>query len=216
MRPDMPLQGIWMGTVPYPIAIEKMQAFNQQRTPSTQDQVWFLQHPSIFTYGRNSDPAHFKTHQPDIDCIASDRGGQITYHGPGQLIVYPLLDLRRLNLTPHAYVHVLEQTVIATLKNWDLEATADPNARGVYIDGAKIASIGLRISRGYSAHGLALNVNMDLSAFTTITPCGLDQIRITQLAHYDPMQLDDVVAPLFAHLATQLGYHQTQLHHLGD
>ena len=202
----MPTQFRLKGLQPYLSTVDAMLDFTQNRDPSTPDQCWLLEHPPIFTQGPSTESHHMHT-ASGIPCVNTDRGGKMTYHGPGQLIVYTLINLRARALTPHGLVRCLENTLIRLLNDYDLDAYADPNARGVYVQGAKIAALGLRIKRGSSYHGFALNVDMDLSPFQYINPCGFPHLKITQLSHHVPIQaLDFLVTKIIAHLCQQLGY----------
>ncbi len=158
---------------------QAMKTFTEQRTPETPDEIWLLEHHPVFTLGQNGKHEHvINTHE--IPLIHVDRGGQVTYHGPGQLVAYVLLDTRRLSLTVRGLVTTLEQAMIQTLADYQITAIAKPDAPGVYVDGAKIASIGLRVRRGFSYHGLAFNINMDLTPFSFINPCGYQGLTMTQ------------------------------------
>jgi lipoyl(octanoyl) transferase len=168
------------GCVEFEPTWRAMQAFTDRRDADSRDEIWFLQHPPVFTLGLNGDPAHVLG-AGDIPVINTDRGGQVTYHGPGQLVVYPLLDLRRAGLGIRGLVTALEQSVIRLLAGWDIEATARCDAPGVYVAGAKIASIGLRVRRGASYHGIALNVDLDLTPFNRINPCGYAELPMTRI-----------------------------------
>jgi lipoyl(octanoyl) transferase len=157
-----------------------MQTFTSARNPSTPDEFWFLEHPPVFTLGQNGKPEHVLT--PDaIPVIRVDRGGQITYHGPGQLVVYILVDIRRAQLSIRQLVTLLEQSVVDLMAFFAVESYAKPEAPGVYVKGAKIASLGLRIRRGCCYHGLSVNVAMDLAPFKRINPCGYPGLPVTQL-----------------------------------
>lgn len=158
-----------------------MQDFTDTRNADTGDEIWLMEHQPVFTQGRTGKPEHVLA-PGDIPVVQTDRGGQVTYHGPGQLMVYPLLDLQRLGLGVSALVHGLERAVIRMLGTLGIAATADADAPGVYVDGAKLASLGLRVRRGCSYHGLAINVNMDLGPFRRINPCGYQGLRMTSLA----------------------------------
>jgi len=158
-----------------------MQAFTDARTESTADEIWLTEHPPVYTLGLAGRRTHL-LRDNGIAVIAVDRGGQVTYHGPGQLVVYALLDLARRRLGVRALVSALENAVIATLAGYGIAAKCRPKAPGVYVDDAKIASLGLRVRRGCSYHGLALNVNMDLTPFARINPCGFEGIAVTQVA----------------------------------
>lgn len=169
------------GLVDYRVAFDDMVRFTMERDPGTPDELWLLQHPPVFTLGMNADPAHVLD-AGDIPVVRVDRGGQVTYHGPGQVVAYVLLDLGRRHLGVRALVSLLEDVVVATLARYDIRAASRPAAPGVYVDGAKIASLGLRVRRGASYHGLALNVDMDLAPFARINPCGYPGIEVTQVA----------------------------------
>jgi lipoyl(octanoyl) transferase len=169
-----------LGTVDYADALSAMQAFTAQRDDATADELWLLQHPPVFTQGVAGKAEHLL--QPgDIPVLPVDRGGQVTYHGPGQWVVYLLLDLKRRRMGVRALVDLIERTLVTTLAGYGIEAAADPAAPGVYVAGAKIASLGLRVRRGCSYHGLALNVAMDLEPFRRINPCGYPGLAVTSL-----------------------------------
>lgn len=157
-----------------------MKEFTDRRDESTVDELWMLEHPSVYTLGLNGDPGDLLK-PTDIPLLRSDRGGQITFHGPGQLVAYVLLDLRRCKLGIRSLVTVLENSVVSLLGQYGLSASGDPDAPGVYVEGSKIASVGLRVRRGCSYHGLSLNVNPDLSAFSLINPCGFKGLKMTSL-----------------------------------
>jgi len=158
-----------------------MQDFTNTRTESTPDEIWFCDHDSVFTLGLNTKPEHLLA-PGDIPVIQIDRGGQVTYHGPGQLMIYPLIDLRRAGLGVRDLVTALEQSVVDLAADYGIEAASRCDAPGVYIDGVKLASVGLRIRRGSSFHGMALNVDVDLEPFSRINPCGFKDLQITDLA----------------------------------
>ncbi|MGD2136668.1 MAG: lipoyl(octanoyl) transferase LipB [Gammaproteobacteria bacterium] len=170
-----------LGRVDYLPVWRQMQDFTARRSASTPDEAWFLEHHPVFTQGRNGRPEHLHD-TGDIPVIQVDRGGQVTYHGPGQLVVYTLLDIDRRTLGVRPLVRLLEQAVIDLLSDHGLAAHRRDRAPGVYVDGHKIASLGLRIRRGCSFHGLSLNVNMDITPFSLINPCGMTGLGITQLA----------------------------------
>jgi lipoyl(octanoyl) transferase len=157
-----------------------MQTFTDQRNVDTCDQIWVLEHPPVFTLGQAASMDHV-VDPGDIPVIQVDRGGQVTYHGPGQLVVYPLLDLRRLGLGIKALIELLEQAVIETLDEYGIQAARRAGAPGVYVAGRKIAALGLRVRRGCTFHGLSLNVAMDLEPFARINPCGYPGLEVTQL-----------------------------------
>lgn len=158
-----------------------MQEFTNTRTESTPDEIWFCEHDSVFTLGLNTKPEHLLA-PGDIPVIQIDRGGQVTYHGPGQLMIYPLIDLRRAGLGVRDLVTALEQSVVDLAADYGIEAASRCDAPGVYIDGVKLASVGLRIRRGSSFHGMALNVDVDLEPFSRINPCGFKGLQLTDLA----------------------------------
>jgi lipoyl(octanoyl) transferase len=170
----------WLGHAEYEPTWRAMQSFTEARTPQTRDEIWFLEHPPVFTLGLNADAGHVLA-AGDIPVVKIDRGGQVTYHGPGQLVVYPLLDVRRLGLGVRELVVALENAVVALAASWNIAAIGRRDAPGIYVDGRKLASIGLRIRRGCSYHGLAFNVAMDLEPFRRINPCGFRGLEVTDL-----------------------------------
>ncbi len=181
-----------------------MRAFTDERNSDTPDQLWCLEHFPVFTLGQRGRGEHVLA-AGDIPVIATDRGGQVTYHGPGQLVLYPLLDLQRLGLGPRGLVTRLEQAMVCCLAGYGIKAVAKPGAPGVYVNEAKIGSIGLRIRRGCSYHGLSLNVAMDLSPFACINPCGYEGLAMTQLsAHGGPADTRRVAQDLLAALSRSL------------
>ena len=159
----------------------EMQQFTETRSSLTPDEIWFTEHPPVFTLGLNASREHLLT-PGDIPVIQVDRGGQVTYHGPGQLMVYPLIDLKRAGLGVRDLVTGLEQTVVNLLANFDIEAASRKDAPGVYVEGRKVASVGLRVRRGGSYHGMALNIDVDLEPFSRINPCGFSDLEVTDLA----------------------------------
>ncbi len=169
-----------LGEVDYYETWQKMQAFTDSRQPDTPDELWFLQHPPVYTLGKNGKPEHV-LNAADIPVVNSDRGGQVTYHGHGQMVVYTLLDLTRLKMGVRELVTVLEQTIIELLADYGVVASARREAPGVYVNDAKIAALGLRVRKGCSFHGLALNVDMELEPFARINPCGYKDLEVTQL-----------------------------------
>ncbi len=170
-----------IGLVDYVTVWQKMRQFTDARTDSTIDEIWAVEHPSVFTLGQNANREHL-LQSTSIPVIQSDRGGQITYHGPGQLVVYVLADIRRKQLGVKSLVNGLEQSIIDFLGNFGIQANRVCTAPGVYVEGSKICSLGLRIRKGCSFHGLAFNVTMDMAPFTLINPCGLPNQAMTQLA----------------------------------
>jgi lipoyl(octanoyl) transferase len=172
-----------------------MQTFTYSRSTDTPDELWFLQHAPVFTLGRNGKQEHLHD-TGDIPVIKVDRGGQVTYHGPGQLVAYILLDLTRRQLGVQSLVGILEQAVIDLLAEHGLAATRRDKAPGVYVDGSKIAALGLRVRRGCCFHGLSLNVDMDLTPFSMINPCGYPGLQVTQLADLGVTASLDAITPV--------------------
>lgn len=170
----------WLGRVDYEPTWRAMQAFTETRSAPAADQIWFLEHPPVFTLGMNGKREHVLA-PGDIPVVQIDRGGQVTYHGPGQLVVYPLLDVRRLGFGVRQLVVALENAVIAMVAEWNVIAVGRRDAPGIYVDGRKLASIGLRIRRGCSYHGLAFNIAMDLEPFRRINPCGYQGLEVIDL-----------------------------------
>ena len=195
-----------LGLQPYQPIWQSMQAFTDQRSGDTPDEIWVLEHEPVFTQGQAGKPEHL-LHPGDIPVVQVDRGGQVTYHGPGQLIIYLLLDLRRNKLGVRDVVSLMEEGVIATLASFGVDAYAKPDAPGVYVSEAKIASLGLRVRRGCTFHGLALNLNMDLEPFLRINPCGYAGMAMTQLCSLVPFAEPDVAATrLVDYLTKEIGY----------
>lgn len=181
-----------------------MQRFTDERGVDTPDELWLVEHPPVFTVGLNGRQEHLLT-PGAIEVIQVDRGGQVTYHGPGQVVLYLLLDLRRRGLGVRVLVSLMEQAVIELLAGYGIVAVARQDAPGVYVDGAKIASLGLRVRRGCSYHGLALNVDMDLEPFSRINPCGYPGLTVTQLRNLGvPDDLATVGEKLLALLVEKL------------
>jgi lipoyl(octanoyl) transferase len=181
-----------------------MQEFTNTRDESTPDEIWFCEHESVFTLGLNTKPEHLIA-PGDIPVIQIDRGGQVTYHGPGQLMIYPLIDLRRAGLGVRDLVTALEQSVVDLAADYGVEAASRCDAPGVYVDGVKLASVGLRIRRGSSFHGMALNVDVDLEPFSRINPCGFQGLELTDLARLGAdSELDTVRDKLLPHLLRHL------------
>jgi lipoyl(octanoyl) transferase len=184
---------------------QAMQHFTEQRTTETADEIWLLQHQPVFTLGRNGDRAHI-INQSSIPIIPIDRGGQVTYHGPGQLIAYLMIDLKRRLLGVRQFVTLIENSIIDTLGEYQLIAQANPKAPGVYINGGKIAALGLRIKKSCSFHGLSLNLSMDITPFKQINPCGYKNLEVIQLSDYiGKVKFSQVQQQLIQHLATHLG-----------
>ncbi len=173
----------FLGEVDYETSWQKMQDFTDFRDVDSPDELWFLQHPPVYTLGKNAKAEHV-LNPAEIPVINTDRGGQVTYHGPGQIIVYTLLDLSRLSMGIRQLVTILEQSVIELLADYGVESCARADAPGVYVNNAKIAALGLRVRKGRSFHGLALNVDMNLEPFSRINPCGYAGLEITQLKNF--------------------------------
>jgi lipoyl(octanoyl) transferase len=169
-----------LGQVDYETAWHDMQTFTNSRDHNTPDELWFLEHPPVFTLGRNGKQEHLHN-TGEIAVINTDRGGQVTYHGPGQLIVYPLLNITRRQLGVQSLVRILEQAVIDLCTDYRIDAQRREKAPGVYVDRHKLAALGLRIRKGCSFHGLSLNIDMDLTPFSMIDPCGYAGMEVTQL-----------------------------------
>ncbi len=204
------MKTVHLGLADYAPVFEAMKAFNAARTPDTEDELWIVEHPPVFTQGLAGKPEHLLL-PTTIPVVQIDRGGQITYHGPGQLVVYTLIDFKRRKTSVRTIVSALENSIIATLAEYGINAAADPKRPGVYVGERKIASLGLRIKNGSVYHGLALNVNMDLTPFRSINPCGYAGLEMTQIA--DLIQpapaMTEVEAKLAHHLQQQLAYTQT-------
>ena len=182
-----------------------MQAFTDARDEATPDELWLVEHDPVFTLGQAGKPEHVLM-PGDIPVLHVDRGGQVTYHGPGQIVLYPLLDLRRLKVGVREYVCRIEQAIIDTLGDWNIEAVRREGAPGVYVAGAKIAALGIRVRRGCTFHGLAFNIAMDLSPFQRINPCGFEGLQVTSLVDLGgPSGLDAVKPALVGHVAAQFG-----------
>lgn len=169
--------------IPYQPLWKAMQKFTASRQSGTVDEIWLLEHLPVFTQGLAGKPEHI-LNPHEIPLIHTDRGGQITYHGPGQLIAYLLCDLNRLGLSTHAFVRIIESTIIAYLQQWDISAKRKEKAPGVYVEEAKICSVGLRVRKGLSYHGLAFNIAMDLTPFSYINPCGFKGLAMTQMRNF--------------------------------
>lgn len=193
-----------LGLVEYEPTWRAMQRFTDQRGPETPDEVWFLEHPPVFTLGMNASPDHVLA-PGDIPVVQIDRGGQVTYHGPGQLVVYPLVDLRRAGLGVRDIVTALERSVIAYAAELGVTAECRKGAPGVYVDGRKLASIGIRVRRGASYHGIAVNVSADLQPFNRINPCGYPGLEMTRLSDLSPVgSVSAAAAALKPHLLREL------------
>jgi lipoyl(octanoyl) transferase len=182
-----------------------MQRFTDERDAATGDEIWFTEHPPVFTLGLNTNKEHLLD-TGDIPVVQIDRGGQVTYHGPGMLMIYPLIDLKRAGIGVRDLVTALEQGVVNLAAGYGIEATARPDAPGVYVEGTKFASVGLRIRRGSSYHGMALNVAVDLAPFLRINPCGYAGLQMTDLATLGgDSDLDTVCRKFLPHFLEHLG-----------
>ena len=199
------MKTVHLGRCDYAPVFEEMKRFNDERTADTEDELWVVEHNPVFTQGLAGKPEHLLI-RDDIPVVQIDRGGQITYHGPGQLVVYTMIDFKRRKTSVRNIVSALENSIIDTLSDYGITANADPQRPGVYVQGKKIASLGLRIKNGSVYHGLALNINMDLSPFTHINPCGYAGLEMTQIAdHIRPApSLDEVAEKLTAYLKGHL------------
>jgi lipoyl(octanoyl) transferase len=194
-----------MGCVEYEPTWRAMQAFTSARSSSTPDEVWLLEHPPVYTLGLAARSGHLPRGRNDIRVLRIDRGGQITYHGPGQIVAYVLLDMKRRGLTVRPLVRLLEHAVIDLLSDYGIGAAGRIGAPGVYVGAAKVAALGLRITRGCCYHGLALNVDMDLSPFQAIDPCGYPGLSVTQLRDLGVTDaIDRVGERLLHHLVAAL------------
>ncbi len=188
-----------------------MQQFTETRSSLTPDEIWFTEHPPVFTLGLNASREHLLT-PGDIPVIQVDRGGQVTYHGPGQLMVYPLIDLKRAGLGVRDLVTGLEQTVVDLLADFDIEAASRKDAPGVYVEGRKVASVGLRVRRGGSYHGMALNIDMDLEPYSRINPCGFSDLEVTDLTALGVSKSrTEIQARVQAHLLRHLRMDERQV-----
>ncbi|MBS0350482.1 MAG: lipoyl(octanoyl) transferase LipB [Proteobacteria bacterium] len=195
-----------LGLQPYPETLQSMQKFTMQRTDNTDDELWLLEHPAVFTQGQAGKAEHI-INPHHIPVIQTDRGGQITYHGPGQLVAYPLLNLNRLQISIRGLVSSLENCIIALLNQFHIQAHSVATAPGVYVEGKKICSIGLRVKKSCSFHGIALNIKMDLTPFSYINPCGYKGLIMTQLAEFTPeIDFTEVLPAFIATFLRQFGY----------
>lgn len=189
-----------LGLRDYRSVWQDMRQFTAERSTETADEIWITEHPPVFTLGLNGKPEHV-LRAGDIPLIQTDRGGQVTYHGPGQLVVYLLTDLRRLSMGPRQAVTLLEHAMLAALSQYGVRAEAKADAPGVYVDGKKIGALGLRIKRGCSYHGLSLNNAMDLAPFFGINPCGYPGLQVTQLADLGVrIQTHELAVPVVHHI----------------
>ncbi len=195
-----------LGVAEYAPVLEAMREFTDNRDADTPDELWLLQHPRVFTQGQAGKAEHVLA-PGDIPVIQVDRGGQVTYHGPGQWVIYLMVDIKRHGFGVRALVDVIEQAIIALLAEYGIDAVARPDAPGVYVNGDKIAALGLRVRRGCSYHGLSLNVDMDLEPFGRINPCGYEGLQVTSMAKLLPgadLDMDAIGRRLLDILADRL------------
>nr|WP_310063635.1 lipoyl(octanoyl) transferase LipB [Lysobacter niastensis] len=194
-----------LGRQPYEPVWRAMQAFTDARGEDTPDELWLVEHDPVFTLGQAGKDEHV-LFAGDIPVLHVDRGGQVTYHGPGQIVLYPLLDLRRLKIGVKEYVCRIEQAMIDTLADWNIHAERRDGAPGVYVNDAKIGALGIRVRRGCTFHGLAFNIAMDLEPFQRINPCGYQGLKVTSMLDLGgPSGLDAVKPVLVAHIARLFG-----------
>lgn len=194
-----------LGLMDYEPVWRAMQTFTDRRDESTPDELWLVEHPPVFTQGQAGRAEHILA-PGDIPVIQVDRGGQVTYHGPGQIVAYPLIDISRSGMGVRQLVKGIEQAIIDVLQSYGVQAQLQEGAPGVYIDGVKIASLGLRIRRGKSFHGLAFNIDMDLEPFQRINPCGFQGLKVTNLSAFTEVSKTEVEDRLIAGLSEVLGY----------
>jgi len=194
-----------LGLAEYEAVWRDMQAFTDTRDETSSDELWLVQHPPVFTQGQAGKAEHVLA--PDeIPVIQVDRGGQVTYHGPGQIVAYPLVDIRRKGIAVREFVNRIEQAIIDVLEQYGVAGERVEGAPGIYVDGDKVASLGLRVRRGCTFHGLAFNIDMNLEPFQRINPCGFAGLQVTQLAALASVDFQDVENRLVSSLAQQLGY----------
>ncbi len=196
-----------IGVAEYLTVLDAMREFTETRNADSVDELWLLQHPRVFTQGQAGKAEHVLA-PGDIPVIQVDRGGQVTYHGPGQWVIYLLVDVKRRGMGVRALVTLIEESIVALLAEYGIEAAARPDAPGVYVNGDKIASLGLRVRRGCTYHGLSLNVDMDLEPFQRINPCGYEGLQVTSMARLLPdaeLDMDAIGRRLLGILAERLG-----------
>ena len=195
-----------LGEKPYAETWQAMKSFTDSRDECAADEFWFVQHPPVYTLGQAGKVEHLLT-PGDIPIVHSDRGGQVTYHGPGQLVCYLLLDIRRLHLGVRDLVTAIEQSIVQLIKSYGVAAEAKPEAPGVYVDGRKLAALGLRIRKGCSYHGLSLNVDMDLGPFSNINPCGIEGLEVVDMKRLGiDRPMAKIMEELTDILVQQIGY----------
>lgn len=190
---------------------EQMRNFTGGRSESTSDELWVLEHQPVFTQGQAGKAEHI-LNPHNIPVVQTDRGGQVTYHGPGQLMLYTLFDLNRLKIGTRTLVRRLEQIVIDLLASMGIKAAGRTDAPGVYVNDAKFCSIGLRVRQGYCYHGIALNVDMDLTPFSYINPCGFKDLTMTQMSDHVKMHIDEVKSKIIPYFIKAFGYCETDTH----
>mgnify|MGYP001461637158 FL=1 len=195
-----------LGEKPYAETWQAMKSFTDSRDECAADEFWFVQHPPVYTLGQAGKVEHLLT-PGDIPIVHSDRGGQVTYHGPGQLVCYLLLDIRRLQLGVRDLVTAIEQSIVQLINSYGVAAEAKPEAPGVYVDGRKLAALGLRIRKGCSYHGLSLNVDMDLGPFSNINPCGIEGLEVVDMKRLGiDRPMAKIMEELTDILVQQIGY----------
>jgi lipoyl(octanoyl) transferase len=198
-----------LGLAEYEPVWHAMQNFTDQRDESTVDELWLVQHPPVFTQGLAGKSEHVLS-PGEIPVVQIDRGGQITYHGPGQIVAYPLVDLRRNGIGVREFVNRIEESIIQVLQQYGVEGERHKGAPGVYVNGEKIASVGLRVRKGRSFHGLAFNIDMVLEPFQRINPCGYEGLVVTQLKAFSPVVYSEAEGRLVDSIASQLGYSEVR------
>jgi lipoyl(octanoyl) transferase len=194
-----------LGIADYEPVWHAMQDFTDQRDENTVDELWLVQHPPVFTQGLAGKAEHVLS-PGEIPVVQIDRGGQVTYHGPGQIVAYPLVDLRRSGIGVREFVNRIEESIIQVLQQYGVEGERHTGAPGVYVNGEKMASLGLRVRKGRSFHGLAFNIDMDLEPFQRINPCGYEGLVVTQLKAYSPVVYSEAEDRLADSITSQLGY----------
>jgi lipoyl(octanoyl) transferase len=194
-----------LGLADYEPVWRAMQKFTDERTETSDDELWLVQHPPVFTQGQAGKAEHLLA-PGDIPVIQVDRGGQVTYHGPGQIVAYPLIDLRRRGLGVRDFVSRIEESIIRVLAHYGVDGQRVPGAPGIYVDSDKIASLGLRVRRGRSFHGLAFNIDMNLEPFQRINPCGYAGLQVTQLSALSKARLEEAEDRLVGEFVALLGY----------
>ena len=204
-RQRLPARAFDLGRQAYEPVWRAMQRFTDKRDQDTVDELWLVEHEPVFTLGQAGKPEHVLA-PGDIPVLNVDRGGQVTYHGPGQIVLYPLLDLRRIGIGVREYVCRIEQAIIDTLDEWNIGGQRREGAPGVYVAGAKVAALGIRVRRGCTFHGLAFNIGMDLEPFHRINPCGYQGLQVTSMRDLGgPSSMDAVKPVLLDHIARQFG-----------